>query len=158
MPQKVLIAMDESENSMKAVKYVADTVNPKAVEITLFSVLPEVPGTGLEKEPSLHPVFASKMLELKGLTEEKRKMIESVTASARKILEEAGISGDRINIKLQAKKVGIARDIILEAQAGNYDTIVVGRRGVSAIKEFMFGSVSNKVVNFARNCTVWVVD
>jgi nucleotide-binding universal stress UspA family protein len=158
MPQKVLIAMDESENSMKAVKYVADTVNPKAVEITLFSVLSEVPGTGLEKEPSLHPVFASKMLELKGLTEEKRKMIESVTASARKILEEAGISGDRINIKLQAKKVGIARDIILEAQAENYDTIVVGRRGVSAIKEFMFGSVSNKVVNFARNCTVWVVD
>src|SRR4030042_2908925 len=154
MSQKILIAMDESEYSMKAVRYVADTVNPKAVEITLFSVLPEVPGIGLEKEPSLIPLFASKMLELKGLTEEKRKIMESVTDSARKILEEAGIPGDKISINIQVKKVGIARDIMFEAQEGKYNTIVVGRRGVSAIKEFMFGSISNKVVSFARNCTV----
>lgn len=158
MSQKILIAMDESENSMKAVRYVADTVNPKAVEVTLFSVLPEAPGTGLEKEPSLHPVFASKMLELKGLTEEKRKMMESVTALARKVLEEAGIPDNKVIVKIQVKKVGIARDIMLEAQEGKYNAIVVGRRGVSAIKEFMFGSISNKVVSFARNCTVWVVD
>jgi nucleotide-binding universal stress UspA family protein len=143
---------------MKAVKYVADTVNPKAVEITLFSVLPVVVAPGLERELSLYPAFTSNLPELMGLTEEKHRVMESVLDSARKILEAAGIPGDRINIKLQAKKVGIARDIILEAQAGNYDTMVVGRRGVSAIKEFMFGSVSNKVVNFARNCTVWVVD
>ncbi|MDO9462403.1 MAG: universal stress protein [Deltaproteobacteria bacterium] len=143
---------------MKAVRYVDDTVNPKAVEVTLFSVLPEAPGTGLEKEPSLHPVFASKMLELKGLTEEKRKMMESVTALARKVLEEAGIPDNKVIVKIQVKKVGIARDIMLEAQEGKYNAIVVGRRGVSAIKEFMFGSISNKVVSFARNCTVWVVD
>lgn len=158
MSQKILIAMDESEYSMKAVRYVADTVNPKAVEVTLFSVLPEAPGTGLEKEPSLHPVFASKMLELKGLTEEKRKMMESVTALARKVLEEAGIPDNKVIVKIQVKKVGIARDIMFEAQEGKYNTIVVGRRGVSAIKEFMFGSISNKVVSFVRNCTVWVVD
>ncbi len=158
MSQKILIAMDESENSMKAVRYVADTVNPKVVEITLFSVLPEVPGTSLEKEPSLHPVFASKMTELKGLTEEKRKIMESVTESARKVLEEAGIPGKKISVKIQVKKVGIARDIILESQEGKYNTIVVGRRGVSGIKEFLFGSISNKVIHFARNCTVWVVD
>lgn len=158
MSQKILIAMDESDNSMKAVKYVADTVNPKVVEITLFSVLPEVPGTGLEKELSLHPVFASKMTELKGLTEEKRKIMESTAGSARKILEGAGIPSKKINVKIQVKKVGIARDIILELQEGKYNTVVVGRRGVSGIKEFLFGSISNKVIHFARNCTVWVVD
>lgn len=158
MSQKILIAMDESDYSMKAVRYVADTVNPKVVEITLFSVLPEAPGTGLEKEPSLHPVFASKMLELKGLTEEKRKIMESVTGSANTILKEAGIPAKKINVKIQVKKVGIARDIILEAQEGRYNTVVVGRRGVSGIKEFVLGSISNKVIHFARNCTVWVVD
>jgi nucleotide-binding universal stress UspA family protein len=73
-------------------------------------------------------------------------------------MEEAGIPGNRITVKIQVKKVGIARDIMLEAQEGKYNAIVVGRRGVSAIKEFMFGSISNKVVSFARNCTVWVVD
>jgi len=158
MSQKILIAMDESEYSMKAVRYVADTVNPKAVEITLFSVLPEAPGTGLEKEPSLIPLFQSRVSELKGLTEEKRKIMESATASARKILEGAGIPDNKIGVKIQVKKVGIARDIMFEAQEGKYSAIVVGRRGVSAIKEFMFGSISNKVVSFARNCTVWVVD
>lgn len=158
MSQKILIAMDESNNSIKAVRYVADTVNPKVVEITLFSVLPEVPGTGLEKEPSLHPIFATKITELKGLTEEKRKIMERVTKSARAILEKAGISPKKVKVKIQVKKVGIARDIILESQEGKYDTIVVGRRGVSGIKEFLFGSISNKVIHFARNCTIWVVD
>jgi nucleotide-binding universal stress UspA family protein len=35
---------------------------------------------------------------------------------------------------------------------------VVGRQGLSRSEEFLFGSVSSKIVNHARNCTVWVVE
>jgi hypothetical protein len=41
---------------------------------------------------------------------------------------------------------------------GQYSTIVVGRQGVSRSKEFLFGSISSKIINPARNYTVWIVE
>jgi nucleotide-binding universal stress UspA family protein len=39
-----------------------------------------------------------------------------------------------------------------------YDTIVVGRMGMSRSEEFLFGSISSKIVTHGRNCTVWIVE
>ena len=44
------------------------------------------------------------------------------------------------------------------AEKDKCSTIVVGRQGLSRSEEFLFGSVSSKIVNHARNCTVWVVE
>ena len=52
------------------------------------------------------------------------------------------------------KKVGIARDILKESQQGKYTTLVIGRRGLSGIKQFLFRSVSNKVVQLAKKVSV----
>jgi nucleotide-binding universal stress UspA family protein len=49
-------------------------------------------------------------------------------------------------------------DILRIREEGNYDTVVIGRRGVSKAEEFLFGSVSTKVVQSAADCTVWVVN
>jgi len=51
----------------------------------------------------------------------------------------------------------IALEILDYARAGDYGTVAVGRRGVSKAEEFLFGSVSSKIVHNAKNCTVWVV-
>lgn len=40
----------------------------------------------------------------------------------------------------------------------DYGTIVVGRHGLLRSEEFIFGSISSKIVSHARNCTVWVVE
>ena len=64
----------------------------------------------------------------------------------RNILLDAGFPDDKpddkIELKIQNKKVGIARDIIAEAGKGKYDTVVVGRRGLSATAAFVLGSIS----------------
>ncbi|MFV9646695.1 MAG: universal stress protein, partial [Desulfobacterales bacterium] len=70
----------------------------------------------------------------------------------------AGFSDDSVEVKMQNKVVGIARDIIAEAEKGKYDTVVVGRRGLSATAAFVLGSISNKIVQNIKNCTVWVVE
>jgi nucleotide-binding universal stress UspA family protein len=61
-------------------------------------------------------------------------------------------------VRVRKKKVGIARDILKEAENGKYDTLVIGRRGITGIKQFVFGSVSNKIVQLARKIAVIVVD
>jgi len=51
---------------------------------------------------------------------------------------------------------GIARDIVAEADSG-YDTIVMGRRGLSGIKEFVMGSVSQKVLHSVKDVSIILV-
>ena len=60
-------------------------------------------------------------------------------------------------IKSEVKKGGIARDIIREAKSG-YNVVVMGKRGLSGIKEFILGSVTQKVFNSAKDISVLVVD
>jgi len=51
----------------------------------------------------------------------------------------------------------MAECILSEWEARSYSTIAVGRQGLSRKEEFLFGSISSKIVNHARDCTVWVV-
>jgi nucleotide-binding universal stress UspA family protein len=155
---KILIAIDNSEYAMKVVNYVASAVKP-TVNITLFSVLPTM-SSSLEKmgKELEQPLFSEKVLELKWMVDEEKKKAESRIEECRTILRNAGFSDDTVEVKMQDKVVGIARDIIAEIGKVKYDTIVVGRRGLSATASFVLGSVSNKIVQNIKDCTVWVVE
>jgi nucleotide-binding universal stress UspA family protein len=50
-----------------------------------------------------------------------------------------------------------ASDILDEAQNNGYGTIVMGRRGLSGVKEFFMGSVSSKVLQNCTGMAAWVV-
>jgi len=161
MAKKILVAMDASEHAMKAARYVAETLKGcKDVKIILFSVIPEVSaafktlvGTDFA---SIIPDFEKKLGGLATLRHKQEAKIEEILKQAKKILEDTGIPGKNIEIAVRRKKEGIARDILRELEREDYDTIVVGRRGVSGA--FFFGSVSDKIVKYARNCAVWVID
>ena len=70
---------------------------------------------------------------------------------------DAGFEEKNITIKSELKKMGIARDIIKEAESG-YTIIVMGKRGVSGIKDFLLGSISQKVFNLAKDISVLFVN
>jgi nucleotide-binding universal stress UspA family protein len=48
-------------------------------------------------------------------------------------------------------------DILQEADEGRYGTIVMGRRGLSKVRQFLLGRVTNKVLQRAEKFTVWLV-
>ena len=75
---------------------------------------------------------------------------------ARKLFLQAGFQEKNIITKMDSKKKGVARDILEEAQSG-YDTIVMGRRGLSGIAEFFIGSISQKVLHNAKDVSVILV-
>lgn len=76
---------------------------------------------------------------------------------AKAVLLSAGFSSDQVTTKIENKKHSVARDILEEAEGG-YDLIVMGRRGISGIKEFFLGSTSQKVFNGARELSVLIVN
>jgi nucleotide-binding universal stress UspA family protein len=54
--------------------------------------------------------------------------------------------------------MGVARDILNELEEGAYGTVIIGRRGISKAEQFLLGSVSNKIIQNAKNCSVWIID
>ena len=88
----------------------------------------------------------------------KKEHLKAFMEQAKDVLVEAGYPSKNVTVRIRKKKADIARDILKEAKKGKYTTVVLGRRGLSAIKEFLFGSVSHKVVQLADKVSVIVVD
>ena len=73
-------------------------------------------------------------------------------------LTKAGVAKDAVVNKFQPKDYDVAEDILSAAAAGNFDTIVMGRRGLGLAKTLLLGSVTNKVVQNAKGCAVIIVE
>ena len=156
MNKKILVAIDDSENAVRAVEFIANSF-AKDNKITLFNVIPDTAALCEMNSPELTPYFKSQQSSFCVLEEKKRELVNQAVKKARNILMDAGFDENNITVKSEVKKSGVARDIVKEAQSG-YNIIVMGRRGVSGIKDFILGSVSQKVFNLAKDISVLVVN
>ena len=152
---KVLVTLDDSDNAARAVEYVSKNFSPDH-EVTLFSVIPDTQMLCNINSPELTPYFWSQRNVFCSLEDKKKELIQAAADRAKDVLLKAGFKKEKITVKVQAKKKGIARDIVAESESG-YETIVMGRRGLSGIKEFVMGSVSQKVLHSVKDVSVVIV-
>ncbi len=155
MAQKILIALDDSENAARAVNYVAANFQNHAT-VTLFSVLSDTASLCDMNSPELTPLFKSQQSSFCQLEDKKRSLVSEACDKSKATLCAAGWDPAYVNTKIEPKRKGIARDIIQEASQG-YDLIVIGKRGVSGIRDFFLGSISQKVLQLAKNISVLIV-
>jgi nucleotide-binding universal stress UspA family protein len=152
---KLLVALDDSDNAVRAVEYVSKSFSPDH-EVTLFSVIPDTQMLCNINSPELTPYFSSQKNLFCVLEDKKKELVEAAANRAKDLLLKAGFKEEKITVKIQTKKKGIARDIVAEAESG-YETIVMGRRGLSGIKEFVLGSVSQKVLHSIKDVSIVIV-
>jgi nucleotide-binding universal stress UspA family protein len=147
--KNILIAVDESENAHRAVSYVAQLLGGlPGFKVTILHVV-------AEPEEDYFPTSDEKM---KWLDRHKKK-IDHLLAAYRQILIRAGFDEKDITVRSTMRYCpSMAECILAERDETEYSTIVVGRQGLSRSEEFLFGSISSKIVTHARNCTVWVVE
>jgi len=83
---------------------------------------------------------------------------EQLRKEYKRLLVDAGFGEDAVSTRSTLRYCpSMAECILAERDETQYDTIVVGRQGLSRKEQFLFGSISSKIVNHAGNCTVWVV-
>lgn len=147
--KNILIAVDESDNARRAVSYVGQMLGGvEGFQVTLLHVI---------NEPE-EDFFATDEERDRWFDDHRRK-IDNMMAEYRQILIDGGFPPDSLAIRTPMKYCpSMAQCILAERDDTRYGTIVVGRQGLSRSEEFLFGSVSSKIVNHARNCTVWVVE
>ena len=145
----ILIAVDESENARRAVSYVGQLLGGlPGFKVTVLHVVPE-------PEDDYFPTAAQKEEWLSKYVQK----IEALLEECRQALVGKGFDPKDVGVRSTLRYCpSMAECILSERDETQYSTIVVGRQGLSRGEEFIFGSVSSKIVNHAQNCTVWVVE
>ena len=142
--KKILVALDGSEHADHALDFALDIAEKFSANIVLLSVYQL-------------PASCRYYLEI---PEDMQECREKHKAQYTKVLLEAlkRVGEIKPNLKVTTILIeGRPADVIVEiAQERNFDIIVMGSRGLGGIKEFILGSVSGRVADYAT-CPVLIV-
>jgi nucleotide-binding universal stress UspA family protein len=146
--KSVLVAVDGSENSSRALDFALDLADKYGATLTILNVSESPPMGVVPFEPVTvsgdSMVLFSK--DLKRLHEE--------------ILNKAVVRAKELNPKLlistKLREGDPALEIIAEAKEGKFGILVIGHRGSSRVREIFMGKISEKVSHLTP-CPVVIV-
>lgn len=152
--RKILIAVDGSDQALEAVRYIGMIVPPDLTDIVLLSV-----GTGFPEvywDMNRNPLYQSKKVKVEKWLADNQLILGEFKEKAFKILSDAGIPKEAVTVKTQTKKTNILKDIVQESYQ-DYQALVVGRSGISRLKDIVVGSMAFKLIENVRHIPVIVV-
>ncbi|MBW2721722.1 MAG: universal stress protein, partial [Deltaproteobacteria bacterium] len=152
--QRILLAVDGSDQAFEAVRYVSQLFPPNRLEVVLFHVTSKIPESFWDIEKN--PTFRHQLAPVAAWATQQQTAIQEFMEKSRQLFVEQGVPEEAVSIKSQERQVGIARDIVREAQK-DYDSVVVGRWGVSKLKDLVWGSIANKLVGHLTHIPLCVV-
>ncbi len=153
MFEKILVAVDGSEHSKKAMGSAVELAEKFGASITLIhvysAVLPIIPATDALASPTV-TATASAAVAAK-IAEDARKLGDRILEDGEKVVKERGIQVEKV-----LREGDAVKEIVAEAQKGGFSLIVIGHRGLSKLSELLLGSVSEGVGHKAP-CSVMIV-
>ncbi|MDD5015635.1 MAG: universal stress protein [Atribacterota bacterium] len=156
---KILVCTDGSEHSQKALEKACILANGGNVdEIAIIYVYDHRYDTAFPIGSSYIPSGqierqTERQIEiLKKMAEEHKKERKKILSDALKLFK-----GKNIKVRTIFKEGHPSHTIVNVAQEEGFDMIIIGSEGLSGLKKFFLGSVSNAVIQEAKNCSVLVV-
>jgi nucleotide-binding universal stress UspA family protein len=152
--KKILVPLDGSEHSLKALEtaiQIAKKFSGKITLIHIYSVtvssviMPEPTTLTPSGVPVMTPAEASKIVEAT------RKAGASILTDGEQKVKSEGIQVETLLVEGQ-----VVHEIVKTAKEGNFELIAMGARGISKIREILLGSVSDGVIR-STPCPVLVV-
>ncbi|MEZ4551010.1 MAG: universal stress protein [Desulfobacterales bacterium] len=153
--KKIMLAVDTSPFSMKAVEFVTSLLGGHGYEVCIFHAIRGLGAINFE-------VSEIKVLEMSdaisdSCVEAFKSEVARLFQGIRYKLMASGFEFEKISEKIISGVPSRSEAIVKEAEDGCCSTIVIGRRGLSKVEAFFMGRVGHKVVYGGRNFTVWVV-
>lgn len=147
----VLLAIDNSENSLRAVDHAGFMLPKTDIKMTIFhskrNLRRYISQAVIDEFPEVQKYWRHKAGE----------KIAPFMQKAKEMLLAAGFGEDQITIRVVDGSRSAAADILKEVQNSDTGTIFLGLHGYSGVTDFMMGSVTRKVLSLAKNTAVCIV-
>lgn len=144
MYKKILVPLDGSDRSTKALSHTVELAQKLSAKVTLIHVVPSLP-------PYVNTAVDRLGHAQQSILDELMKNGQELLSQYVSSIQDKNIEVDTVTVMGQP-----ADEIIEKARAENYDLIVVGSRGLGEIKGYLMGSVSNRVSRHA-SCPVLII-
>lgn len=152
--EKILVPVDGSEHSTKALEKATQIAKKFGGEITLIHVYSASVPPIILPEPTTISTPGIPILT----AAEVSRVVEAARESGDRILREGEKKAKAEGVQVEKKLVEghAVQEIVKMAKEDNFDLIIIGARGISHIKEMFLGSVTDGVIHHA-NCPVLVI-
>ncbi len=155
MINKILVGVDGSENSEKALDKALEIAEKFSASVLLLNVFQQPPE--FDYDPNLF-----QQAQVSGQTQvsigyypiigEFKKLHEAVLSRA---IQRATKLKPELKITAELKEGNTASQIVETATNGEFDLIVIGHMGEGRVKEFFLGSTTERVAHHAK-CSVLI--
>jgi len=151
--KKILVPLDGSEHSAKALNLAIQIAKKFEGKITLINVFSVVAPVVMPEPTTLTPPAVPIMS-----TAEFSKVAEAARKTASNIIAEGEqrVKAEGVQVETLVREGHTVQEILKAAREGEFNLIVMGARGISKIKEILLGSVSDGVMRNSP-CPVLVV-
>jgi nucleotide-binding universal stress UspA family protein len=162
--KRLLIAVDDSEVSHKAVAYVSVMIDGRpGYYVCLLHGLPPPPPVehGGAEDPLLEKILDSNLQKKRAeWLKQERQSAQPMVEKAKAVLRGARLSEDAITARfVSASNVdALVTEILAAAERKNCDTIVVGRETFRGLDEIFRHHVADNLVRRGQGYTIWVVE
>ena len=150
MSRRFLFGVDDSANTLQALKNFAELFLESDVILHLFHAVPE---------SSL--LYPGELSTLSGEVSEWEKVQERqaqrVLDKAVELLVKMGYKRSRLESERMLKSVDTAQNILAACESNEFAAIVLARKGRSAVKRFLLGSTTTKICQYSEAQPVWVI-
>ncbi|MCX5908244.1 MAG: universal stress protein, partial [Deltaproteobacteria bacterium] len=125
--RRILLTTDGSGNSLKGARYLASLYRgAENLEVNVLTVSPRIPPLFLEEAPHDPKV----MMQFESWKRKKEEESQKCLEETKFTLQQGGLKKNQIQTKYKQLRVGVAQDIIREADAEKYNGIVIGKKGM----------------------------
>jgi nucleotide-binding universal stress UspA family protein len=159
---KILVGVDGSKNSEKALDYALEIAEKFSASILILNVFQPPPELGFGYQTKMLSQYSASEYPQDTISDQSNMsaFIQDLRKVHEEILSKAGERAIKLKpmlkITTELKEGNTPFQIIETAANGGFDLIVLGHMGESEIKEFLLGSTSERVVHQAR-CAVLTV-
>ena len=162
----ILVAVDDSAASERAVRYVADVVGARErFRVVLLHIIEPLPPEVLEHRGADTPEEAVRLdqeLEQKkeAALDAKRSEVAPAFERARNVLVQAGFADEAIHARdrVAIDGMAIARQCLEAADQYECGTVCIGRDSLPWHRELVHLHVAEALVRNGENHTIWVVE
>ena len=149
--KNILLAVDHSEHSMRAVDHAGFMLAGTDRRIVIFHAKRDLKRLIAKEVVDEFPEFQKFWQRKAG------EVIAPYMQKAREMLLSAGLDESQITIKVTEGSRHIAADIVKAAREFDAGTVIMGLKGSSDVKEFRIGTVTRKVLNQAEDMTIGII-